>query len=282
MDVSTYADSGTKAETIQKQRNRNVCRGKGMKTRASALCRTWTLQRLQKKASQAGSTHSGAAEERTLPYLRDAVLVSYAQSDTALNGCLVTVYYIYTYVSVQLSRSVVSDSLRPHEPQHARPPCPSPTPGVYPNPCPLSRWCHPTISSSVVPFSSCPQPFPASGSFPMSQLFASGGQSIGTLYLYIYIWWSLYYIYISLYRQIYIYTHIYIFTCVYVWWSCHQNTWWCLTEQKWLLLHHWIYIAQSHVHNSSQCFLNLENCWDKTFICHQHVGASARLWEYTR
>ena len=73
----------------------------------------------------------------------------------------------------------MSDSLRPHEPQHARPPCPSPTPGVHPNPCPLSRWCHPTISSSVIPFSSFPQSFPASGSFPMSQLFASGGQSIG-------------------------------------------------------------------------------------------------------
>ena len=81
--------------------------------------------------------------------------------------------------SVKFSRSVVSDSLRPHELQHARPPCPSPTPGVYPNPCPLSRWCHPRISSSVVPFSSCPQSFPASRSFPVSQLFASGGQSIG-------------------------------------------------------------------------------------------------------
>ena len=77
-----------------------------------------------------------------------------------------------------VSRSVVSDSLRPREPQHARPPCPSPTPGVYSNSCPLSWWCHPTISSSVVPFSSCPQSFPASGSFPMSQLFTSGGQSI--------------------------------------------------------------------------------------------------------
>ena len=75
--------------------------------------------------------------------------------------------------SVQFSRSVVSDSLRPHEPQHARPPCPSPTPGVYPNSCPSNWWCHPTLSSSVVPFSSCPQPFPASGSFPMSQLFTS-------------------------------------------------------------------------------------------------------------
>ena len=68
-------------------------------------------------------------------------------------------------VSVQFSRSVVSDSLQPHKPQHARPPCPSPTPRVHPNPCPLSPWCHQTISSSVVPFSSCPQPFPASGSF---------------------------------------------------------------------------------------------------------------------
>ena len=73
----------------------------------------------------------------------------------------------------------MSNSLWPHEPQHARPPCLSPTAGVYPDPCPLSQWCHPTISSSVVPFSSCPQSFPASGSFPMSQLFASGGQSIG-------------------------------------------------------------------------------------------------------
>ena len=81
--------------------------------------------------------------------------------------------------SVQFSRSVVSNSLRPHEPQHARPPCPSPTPRVHPNPCPLSLWCHPTISSSVVPFSSCPQSFPGSWSFQMSQLFASGGQSIG-------------------------------------------------------------------------------------------------------
>ena len=82
-------------------------------------------------------------------------------------------------VSVQFSCSVMSDSLRLHESEHARPPCPSPTPGVYPNPCPLSQWCHPAISSSVVPFSSCPQSLPASGSFPMSQLFTSGGQSIG-------------------------------------------------------------------------------------------------------
>ena len=82
--------------------------------------------------------------------------------------------------SVQFSSVTQSCStLQPHELQHARPPCPSPTPGVYPNSCPLSRWCHPTISSSVIPFSSCPQSFPASESFPMSQLFTSGGQTIG-------------------------------------------------------------------------------------------------------
>ena len=83
------------------------------------------------------------------------------------------------FYSVQFSHSVVSDSLRPHGLQHIRPPCPSPTPGVYSNSCPLTRWCHPTISSSVVPFSSCLQSFPASKSFPMSQLFTSGGWSIG-------------------------------------------------------------------------------------------------------
>ena len=81
--------------------------------------------------------------------------------------------------SVQFSRSVVSDSLQPHESQHTRPPCPSPTPGVHSNSRPSSQWCHPAISFSVVPFSSCPQSLPASESFPVSQLFAWGGQSIG-------------------------------------------------------------------------------------------------------
>ena len=84
-----------------------------------------------------------------------------------------------SFSSVQFSCSVVSDSLQPHGLQHARPPYLSPIPGVYSDSCPLSRWCHPTISSSVIPFFSCPQSFPASGSFQMSQLFASGGQSIG-------------------------------------------------------------------------------------------------------
>ena len=83
------------------------------------------------------------------------------------------------FSSVQFSRSVMSDSLWHHEPQHARPPCPSPTPGVHSHSRPSSRWCHPAISSSVIPFSSCPQSLPASGSFPMSQLFAWGGQSTG-------------------------------------------------------------------------------------------------------
>ena len=82
-------------------------------------------------------------------------------------------------MSVQLSCSVMSDSLQPHESQHARPPCPSPPPGVHPNPCPLSQWCHPATSSSVVPFSTCLQSLPASESFPMSQYFAWGGQSTG-------------------------------------------------------------------------------------------------------
>ena len=83
------------------------------------------------------------------------------------------------FSSVQFSHSVMSNSLQHHESQHARPPSPSPTARVYPNPCSLSRWCHPTISSSVVPFSSCLQSFPALGSSQMSQLFASSGQSIG-------------------------------------------------------------------------------------------------------
>ena len=81
--------------------------------------------------------------------------------------------------SVQFSCSVMSDSLWPHESQHTRPPCPSPTPGVHSDSWPLSQWCHPAISSSVIPFSSCPQTLPASESFLMSQLFAWGGQSAG-------------------------------------------------------------------------------------------------------
>ena len=87
-------------------------------------------------------------------------------------------YEEFTWPSVQFSHSVMSDSLRPHGLQHTRPPCPLPTSGVYSNLCPLSWWCHPAISSSVIPFSSCFQSFPASGSFQMSQFLASGAQSI--------------------------------------------------------------------------------------------------------
>ena len=85
----------------------------------------------------------------------------------------------FSFSSVPFSRSVVSESLRPHELQHARPPCPSPTPGVHSDSCPSSQWCHPAISSSVIPFSSCSQSLPASESFPMSQLFMWGDQSTG-------------------------------------------------------------------------------------------------------
>ena len=98
---------------------------------------------------------------------------------SSFSGSHTSMYVMIAKDSVQFSRSVMSDSLWPHGLQQAKPPCPSPTHRAYSNSCPSSRWCHPTVSSSVVPFSSCSQPFPASGSFPMSQLFTSGGQSIG-------------------------------------------------------------------------------------------------------
>ena len=98
--------------------------------------------------------------------------------DLGLLHCRQCLYHL-SHSSVRFSCSVVSDSLWPHEPQHARPSCLSPTPGVYPNPFPFSRWCPPTILSFVVQFSSCPQSFPASGSFQMSQLFTWSGLSIG-------------------------------------------------------------------------------------------------------
>ena len=100
------------------------------------------------------------------------------RSNPGLPHCTRILYQL-SYTSVQFSRSVVSNSLQPHEVQHARPPCPLPTPRVYPNSCPLSRWCHLNISSSVIPFSSCLQSFPASRSFLRSEFFAAGGQSIG-------------------------------------------------------------------------------------------------------
>ena len=119
------------------------------------------------------------AKNTHMKNLRETILTHWTKSSMA------EVFQEWECAINQFSGSVVSDSLRPHELQHARPPCPSPTPGVHPNPCPLSRWCHPTISSSVIfftqSFSSCPQSFPASGNekFKMSHFFASGGQSIG-------------------------------------------------------------------------------------------------------
>ena len=113
---------------------------------------------------------------------RAAAISNYQLSCFSINRAQVKifVFVVGTWVpsSVHFSHLVMSDSLQPHGLQHARPPCPSPTPGVYSNSCPLSLWCHPTISSSVIPFSSRLQSFPASGSFSISQ-FASGGQNIG-------------------------------------------------------------------------------------------------------
>jgi len=110
-----------------------------------------------------------------------AAVYGVAKSQTWLSNWIELSWILYTNEwedLVQFSCSVVSDSLQPHRPQHNKLPCPSPTPRVYSNSCPLNRWCHPTISSSIVPFFSCLQSFPASGSFQMNQFFASGGQRI--------------------------------------------------------------------------------------------------------
>ena len=128
-----------------------------MKVKVSATQSCLTLC-FPKDCSPSGSSVYGILQARILDWV--AILFS-------------------RFSSVQFSRSVVSDSLRPHELQHTRPPCPSPSPRVYSNSCPSSQWCHPAISSSLIPFSFCPQSLPASGSFPMSQLFAWGDQSIG-------------------------------------------------------------------------------------------------------
>ena len=104
-------------------------------------------------------------------------LASYLIFVHSFNTYPLYLYYKPIYINWSSVHSVMSDSLRPHELQNARPPCTSPTPGVHSNSCPLSQWCHPTVSSSVVPFSSCPQSLPESESFPMSQFFSWGGQS---------------------------------------------------------------------------------------------------------
>ena len=137
------------------------------------------------KIMASGPITSWQIDEKTMETVTDFIFLGSkisADGDCSheIKRCLVLGRKAMTSLSSdQFSNSVMSDSLQPQGLQHARPPCPSPTPRVYSNSCQLSRWCHPTISSSVVPFFSCHQSFPASGSFLMSGLFASGGQIIG-------------------------------------------------------------------------------------------------------
>ena len=136
-------------------------------TRLSDITSTFHFHALEKEMTTHSSVLAwripGTGEPGGLPSL-GSHRVGHDWSDLA--AAAADSVHVTNSHSVQFSHSIMSDSLRPHESQHARPPCPSPTPGVHPNPCPLSQWCHPTISSSVVPFSSCPQSFPASGFFP--------------------------------------------------------------------------------------------------------------------
>ena len=128
-----------------------------------------------KRSKQTFTQRRHAIAKNHMKRCLTSLIIIEAQIKTTVRYYLASV----TISSAQFSHSVVSDSLQPHESQHARPPCPSPTHGVYPNPCPSSQWCHPAISFSVVPFSSCPQSLPASGSFPMSQPITWSGQSTG-------------------------------------------------------------------------------------------------------
>ena len=132
----------------------------------------------QWKSSLLTLQNVGNIEINLKPYCRRTDCNSVIIYSMSFSSSFINFLSLYYHIS-QFSCSVVSDSLWPHDSQHARPPCSSQTPRVYSNPCPSSRWCSPAISSSVVPFSSCPQALPASGSFPMSQLFESGGQSTG-------------------------------------------------------------------------------------------------------
>ena len=137
------------------------------------ILKNWTLENvlIVNRASKQNIWNGDRIEHSGCTAVSVLQLLAWATYSALLNA--------FQFSSVQFSRSVVSDSLQPHELQHDSPPCPSQTPGIYPNSCPLSRWCHPAISSSVVPFPSCPQSLPASESFPVSQLFTWGGQSTG-------------------------------------------------------------------------------------------------------
>ena len=134
------------------------------------ILRTYYIWVVFRRAVTVGHNESGSKKR----YLRNNVHKEIKLQNTM--ACWETLSYV-AFSSVQFSHSVVSYSLPPHESKHTRPPCPSPAPGVHSNSCPSSQWCHPAISSSVVPFSSCPQSLPASESFPMSQIFAWGDQS---------------------------------------------------------------------------------------------------------
>ena len=150
--------------------------------------------------------------------------------------------------SVQFSRSVMSNSLWLHEPWHARPPCPWSTPGVYPNSCPWHQWCHPTISFSVIPFSFCPQSFPESGSFQISQLFTSGGQSIGVSASTSVLGWG--YTHTHTHMCIYIYTH----TCAHA----HTHVCVCMCMHTCVYVCVYIYI---YTHTYTHTYNNLRLPW---------------------
>ena len=151
----------------------------GLSIYLGSLQASITCQPLESRDTTAEQRRLGSLGSDSWVYTPAQLFTRSVNTGALLNPLCFSLLICKRETTVQFSYSVVSDSLQPHEPQHARPPCPSPNPGIYPNPCPLSRWGHPTISSSVILFSSCPQSFPASGSFPISQLFPWGGQSIG-------------------------------------------------------------------------------------------------------
>ena len=138
----------------------------------------WAWVMLEAKEEEA-QPNCSVMEQPYMPSLAAMRVGNSSLTQKLLAVMMEGIFSSVQFSSVQFSHSVVSDSLRPHESQHARPPCPSPSPRIHSDSRPLSQWCHPTISSSVVPFSSCPQSLPATKSFPMTQLFAWGGQSIG-------------------------------------------------------------------------------------------------------
>ena len=164
---------GTRVQSLLVQKDSTYCGAAKPVSHSYWACIPWAVAPQQEKAPQWEACAPKLQREAPLPATRESPCTA---TKTLHRQKLINLKKPLS--SVQCSCSVVSDSLQPHGLQHARLLCPSLTPGVHPNPYPLNQWCHPTISFSIVPFSSCPQSFPASGSFQMSQLFASGGQSI--------------------------------------------------------------------------------------------------------